>query len=94
MRYGMSEKMLHCMKVVTNDLSHVVLRIMENQVISSVPVVDSDRTLWEWNEEIGNLIGIFQRTDLIKLDFHDMSVFNYPISTFISSVDVISLVES
>ena len=33
------------MKVVTNDLSHVVLRIMENQVISSVPVVDSDRTL-------------------------------------------------
>lgn len=45
MRYGMSEKMLHCMKVVTNDLSHVVLRIMENQVISSVPVVDSDRTL-------------------------------------------------
>lgn len=52
-----------------------VLRIMENQVISSVPVVDSDR----------NLIGIFQRTDLIKLDFHDMSVFNYPISTFISS---------
>lgn len=34
----------------------------------------------------GNLIGIFQRTDLIKLDFRDMSIFNCPISTFISSV--------
>lgn len=33
-----------------------------------------------------NLIGVFQRTDLIKLDFKDMTIFDYPISTFISSV--------
>ena len=35
---------------------------------------------------IDDLIGVFQRTDLIKLDFKDMSIFDYPISTFISSV--------
>ena len=66
--------------------SRVVLRIMESHVISSVPVIDADRSARRADSSKGNLIGIFQRTDLIKLDFHDMSIFTYPISTFISSV--------
>ena len=35
---------------------------------------------------LDSLLGVFQRTDLIKLDFRDMAVFDFPISTFISSV--------
>ena len=66
--------------------SRVVLRIMESHVISSVPVIDADRSARRADSSKGNLIGIFQRTDLIKVDFHDMSIFTYPISTFISSV--------
>lgn len=68
------------------EFSRLVLRIMESHVISSVPVIDADRSVGWVDSLPGNLIGIFQRTDLIKLDFRDMSIFNCPISTFISSV--------
>ncbi|KAK8831897.1 hypothetical protein WA577_001952 [Blastocystis sp. JDR] len=54
---------------------HDVLQIMETKLISSIPVVDHE----------DNLIGVFQRTDLIKLDFKDMSIFDCPINTFVSS---------
>ncbi|KAK8802815.1 5-AMP-activated protein kinase subunit [Blastocystis sp. subtype 4] len=65
----------HLWSVREDCALHEVLQIMETQAIASVPVIDTDQ----------NLIGIFQRTDLIKLDFKDMTLFNYPINTFISS---------
>ncbi|KAK8794949.1 hypothetical protein WA538_005081 [Blastocystis sp. DL] len=62
-------------KVSEDTPLHEVLQLMETQSIASVPVTGAD----------DSLLGVFQRTDLIKLDFRDMAVFDFPISTFISS---------
>ena len=59
---------------------------METKLISSIPVVDHEGCASPFPECVDNLIGVFQRTDLIKLDFKDMSIFDCPINTFVSSV--------
>lgn len=59
---------------------------METKLISSIPVVDYEGCASPFPECVDNLIGVFQRTDLIKLDFKDMTIFDCPINTFVSSV--------
>ena len=59
---------------------------METKLISSIPVVDHEGCVSPLPRSVDNLIGVFQRTDLIKLDFKDMSIFDCPINTFVSSV--------
>ena len=76
---------LHDGLIVLPHLSQV-LQIMETKLISSIPVVDHEGCYFASSLPIDNLIGVFQRTDLIKLDFKDMSIFECPINTFVSSV--------